>query len=87
MLTLFTKATLHCPLLIEVILTFVFVIAILGVSSKKENGAVSGIVIGLALTLVLFLASPLPEPLSILPAALALHSLLAVKHWHMYEYF
>lgn len=39
-------------LLIEVILTFVFVIAILGVTSKKENGAVAGIVIGLSLTLV-----------------------------------
>lgn len=38
--------------LIEVILTFVFVIAILGVTSKKENGAVAGIVIGLTLTLV-----------------------------------
>lgn len=39
-------------LLIEVILTFVFVIAILGVTSKTENKAVSGIVIGLTLTLV-----------------------------------
>lgn len=39
-------------ILIEVILTFVFVIAILGVTSKKENGAVAGIVIGLSLTLV-----------------------------------
>ncbi|MBQ3215687.1 MAG: MIP family channel protein [Oscillospiraceae bacterium] len=39
-------------LLIEVILTFVFVIAILGVTSKTENGAVAGIVIGLSLTLV-----------------------------------
>lgn len=39
-------------LIIEVILTFVFVIAILGVTSKIENGAVSGIVIGLTLTLV-----------------------------------
>lgn len=38
--------------LIEIILTFVFVIAILGVTSKVENGAVAGIVIGLALTLV-----------------------------------
>ena len=37
---------------IEIILTFVFVIAILGVTSKKENGAVAGIVIGLTLTLV-----------------------------------
>jgi len=39
-------------LLIEVILTFVFVIAILGVTSKESNGAVAGIVIGLSLTLV-----------------------------------
>ncbi len=39
-------------LVIEVILTFVFVIAILGVTSKVENGAVAGIVIGLSLTLV-----------------------------------
>ena len=39
-------------LLIEVILTFVFVLAILGVTSKTENGAVAGIVIGLSLTLV-----------------------------------
>ena len=37
---------------IEVILTFVFVIAILGVTSKQENGAVAGIVIGLSLVLV-----------------------------------
>ncbi len=39
-------------LLIEVILTFVFVLAILGVTSKTENGHVSGLVIGLTLTLV-----------------------------------
>lgn len=39
-------------LIIEVILTFVFVIAILGVTSKVENSAVAGIVIGLSLTLV-----------------------------------
>lgn len=39
-------------ILIEVILTFVFVIAILGVTSKVENGAVAGVVIGLTLTLV-----------------------------------
>ena len=37
---------------IEVILTFVFVIAILGVTSKQENGAVAGIVIGLSLVVV-----------------------------------
>ena len=39
-------------LLVEVILTFVFVIAILGVTSKESNSAVAGIVIGLTLTLV-----------------------------------
>ena len=39
-------------LLVEVILTFIFITAILGVTSKKENGAVVGIVIGLTLTLV-----------------------------------
>lgn len=39
-------------ILVEIILTFVFVIAILGVTSKVENSAVTGIVIGLSLTLV-----------------------------------
>lgn len=37
---------------IEVVLTFVFVLAILGVTSKVQNSAVAGIVIGLTLTLV-----------------------------------
>lgn len=37
---------------IEVILTFVFIFAILGVTSKIENGAIAGVVIGLSLTLV-----------------------------------
>jgi len=46
------EGNIGLSLLIEVILTFVFVIAILGVTSKKENSAVSGIVIGLTLTLV-----------------------------------
>lgn len=45
-------------LLIEVILTFVFVIAILGVTSKVENNAVVGLVIGLTLTLVHILGIP-----------------------------
>lgn len=36
----------------EIVLTFTFVIAILGVTSKTENTAVAGIVIGLTLTLV-----------------------------------
>lgn len=39
-------------LLVECILTFIFITAILGVASKKENTAVTGIVIGLTLTLV-----------------------------------
>ena len=39
-------------ILVEIILTFVFVISILGVTSKAENSAVAGIVIGLSLTLV-----------------------------------
>ena len=39
-------------LIIEVILTFVFVLAILGVTSKVENSSVAGLVIGLSLTLV-----------------------------------
>lgn len=39
-------------IVIEVILTFVFVLAVLGATSKKENSNVSGLVIGLSLTLV-----------------------------------
>ena len=39
-------------LLIEIILTCIFVLAILGVTSKTENGKVAGLVIGASLTLV-----------------------------------
>ncbi len=39
-------------LIIEVILTFVFVLTILGVTSKIENSSVAGLVIGGSLTLV-----------------------------------
>ena len=46
------EGNIGLSILIEVILTFVFVLAILGVTSKVENGAVAGIVIGLTLTLV-----------------------------------
>jgi len=46
------KDDILLSIIIEVILTFVFVIAILGVTSKESNGAVAGIVIGLSLTLV-----------------------------------
>lgn len=39
-------------LIVEIILTFVFVLAVLGVTDKTENSAVAGLVIGLSLTLV-----------------------------------
>lgn len=40
-------------LLVEIVLTFVFVLAILGVTSKKAgHGSFGGLVIGLTLTLV-----------------------------------
>ena len=39
-------------IIVECILTFIFVLSILGVTSKKEYSNVSGIVIGLTLTLV-----------------------------------
>lgn len=39
-------------LAIEIVLTFVFVLAILGVTSKEENSKVAGIVIGLTLVVV-----------------------------------
>lgn len=44
--------TMWLAILVEVLLTFIFVTAILGVTSKKENSNVSGLVIGLTLTLV-----------------------------------
>jgi aquaporin Z len=44
--------TVWIALLVEVILTFIFTATILGVTDKKENGHVTGIVIGLTLVLV-----------------------------------
>ena len=38
--------------IVEVVLTFIFVLAVLGVTSKAENGKIAGIVIGLTLTFV-----------------------------------
>lgn len=46
-------------LLAEIVLTFLFLIAVLGVTSKKEYGNVAGIVIGLALFGVHLLGIPL----------------------------
>ncbi|MCL2546865.1 MAG: MIP family channel protein [Oscillospiraceae bacterium] len=45
--------------LIEVILTFIFVLVILGVTADKSKGAVAGIVIGLTLTFVHIVGIPL----------------------------
>ncbi len=39
-------------LLVELVLTFVFVLAVIGVTSREGNSAAAGIVIGLSLTLV-----------------------------------
>lgn len=39
-------------LVIEIVLTFIFVLAVLGATSKIENGSVAGLVIGGSLTLV-----------------------------------
>lgn len=44
--------SLAVALVAEIVLTFVFVIAIIGVTSKEENSAVAGLVIGGALVLV-----------------------------------
>ncbi len=46
------NGSIGLSILIEVILTFIFVLAILGVTSKEGNSAVAGIQIGLTLTLV-----------------------------------
>jgi len=45
-------------LIVEVVLTFIFVLEILGVTSKKENSNVAGLVIGLSLVLVHLLGIP-----------------------------
>lgn len=48
----------HGAVAVEIILTFVFVIAILGVTSKPEFSNVAGLVIGLTLTIVHILGIP-----------------------------
>jgi len=54
----FNDITIWTGLLVEVILTFVFTLVVLGVTDKKENGHVTGIVIGLTLVLVHFFGIP-----------------------------
>lgn len=60
---LISETQTHYPILksfiVEVVLTGVFVFAILGVTSKEEYGRVSGLVIGGTLTLVHLLGIPL----------------------------
>jgi len=46
-------------ILIEVVLTFIFVLVILGVTADKSKGGVAGIVIGLTLTFVHIVGIPL----------------------------
>ena len=46
------NSSVGSSIVIEIILTFIFVLAILGVTSKKEYSSVAGLVIGFALTLV-----------------------------------
>ena len=46
-------------IVVEIILTFVFVFTVLGVTKKVENGAVAGIVIGLTLAFVHIMGIPL----------------------------
>lgn len=46
-------------IIVEIILTFVFVFTVLGVTKKVENGAVAGIVIGLTLAFVHIMGIPL----------------------------
>ena len=45
-------------LLVEATLTFVFVLTILGVTDRKENGHITGLIIGLTLTLVHLIGIP-----------------------------
>ncbi len=46
-------------IIVEIIMTFVFVFTVLGVTKRAENTAVSGIVIGLSLALVYLIGIPL----------------------------
>ena len=46
-------------IIVEIILTFVFVLTVLGVTKKAETGAVAGIVMGLTFTLVHIIGIPL----------------------------
>lgn len=51
-------STMMQAVLVEIILTFIFVLVILAVTSKPEHSAIAGIVIGLTLTLIHLLGIP-----------------------------
>ncbi|MCD8376786.1 MAG: aquaporin [Oscillospiraceae bacterium] len=70
------NGTVWGALLAEFVLTFVFVLAIIGVTSKQGNAAVSGVVIGLTLTLVHILGIALTGT-SVNPARSLLPALFA----------
>ncbi len=53
-----TTVTALTAIIIEIILTFAFVTAILGVTDKKENGNVAGLVIGLTLVVIHLIGIP-----------------------------
>ncbi len=53
-----TTVTAVMAIVVEIILTFAFVLAILGVTDKKENGAVAGLVIGLTLVVIHLIGIP-----------------------------
>ncbi|EEG73881.1 MIP/aquaporin family protein [[Clostridium] hylemonae] len=55
----YTGLSMPGAILVEVILTFVFVFTILGVTAKAENSRAAGIVIGLTLAFVHILGIPL----------------------------
>ncbi len=70
------QGNIPAALLVEVVLTFVFVIAVVGVTSKTSNGVVCGVVIGLTLTLVHILGIALTGT-SVNPARSLLPALFA----------
>ncbi len=47
-----THGTIGGALIVEIILTFIFVITVIGVTSRSHNALIAGLVIGLSLTLV-----------------------------------
>ncbi len=71
-----THGSIGAALLVEFVLTFVFVLAILGVTSRQSNAVVSGVVIGLTLTLVHILGIALTGT-SVNPARSLLPALFA----------